>query len=291
MAPPGMAHASVPFSECISCLDVHHAGTRIECHTFSKLPSSFLRPMSRQQPGRGKFQSKWKPLTVSCSSSAEAPKEGSDSQFDGEDRRWENFSIIEGRDTVQDFAKMQMQEIVDNIARRRDKIFLLMEEVRRLRIQQRIKSQEAGAESLQEQEQSVPSAIPFLPPLVAVYGQTSQTLKQYYVTFITLVTIIILFGGLVAPTLELKLGLGGTSYADFIRNVHLPMQLSQVDPIVASFSGGAVGVLSALLIVEIKNVEMQEQRRWCRYSCGTGASLSSGMRSVCCLFGRLVTGL
>lgn len=29
--------------------------------------------------------------------------------------------------------------------------------------------------------------------------------------------------------LELKLGLGGTSYADFIRNMHLPMQLRYVE--------------------------------------------------------------
>ncbi|KAG6419143.1 hypothetical protein SASPL_121355 [Salvia splendens] len=44
--------------------------------------------------------------------------------------------------------------------------------------------------------------------------------------------------------LELKLGIGGTSYEDFISKMHLPMQLSEVDPIVASFSGGAVGVIS-----------------------------------------------
>ncbi|MCI00019.1 hypothetical protein A2U01_0021033 [Trifolium medium] len=68
--------------------------------------------------------------------------------------------------------------------------------------------------------------------------------------------------------MELKLGIGGTSYADFIQNVHLPMQLSQVDPIVASFSGGAVGVISALMVVEINNVKQQEQKR-CKYCLGT----------------------
>jgi hypothetical protein len=78
-----------------------------------------------------------------------------------------------------------------------------------------------------------------------------------------------LFGGFIAPILELKLGIGGTSYADFIRNVHLPMQLSQVDPIVASFSGGAVGVISALMVVEINNVKQQEHKR-CKYCLGTG---------------------
>lgn len=39
----------------------------------------------------------------------------------------------------QDFAKLQLEEISQNISARRNKIFLLMEEVRRLRIQQRIK--------------------------------------------------------------------------------------------------------------------------------------------------------
>ncbi|KAG5013838.1 hypothetical protein JHK82_025973 [Glycine max] len=175
------------------------------------------------------------------------------------------FCIIEGPETVQDFAKMELQEIQDNIRSRRNKIFLHMEEVRRLRIQQRIKNAELGILS-EEQENELPnfpSFIPFLPPL------TSANLKQYYATCFSLIAGIILFGGLLAPSLELKLGLGGTSYADFIESVHLPMQLSQVDPIVASFSGGAVGVISALMVVEINNVKQQEQKR-CKYCLGTG---------------------
>lgn len=54
--------------------------------------------------------------------------------------------------------------------------------------------------------------------------------------------------------------------------VYLPTSLSkcsQVDPIVASFSGGAVGVISALMIVEINNVKQQELKR-CKYCLGTG---------------------
>ncbi|GBF96052.1 chaperone dnaJ [Raphidocelis subcapitata] len=51
----------------------------------------------------------------------------------------ETFCIIESRDAVKDFASMQLDEIGDNIAARRNRIFLLMEEVRRLRIQQRLK--------------------------------------------------------------------------------------------------------------------------------------------------------
>merc|ERR1711976_182607 len=80
---------------------------------------------------------------------------------------------------------------------------------------------------------------------------------------------IILFGGLVAPILEVRLGLGGQSYADFINSIHLPGQLSQVDPIVASFCGGAVGVLTALLLVEVNNVKLQAKAR-CAYCEGTG---------------------
>ncbi|CAN1215856.1 Protein ORANGE, chloroplastic [Linum perenne] len=136
------------------------------------------------------------------------------------------FCIIEGPETVEDFAKMELQEIQDNIRSRRNKIFLHMEE-------------------------------------------TAANLKVYYATCFSLISGIIIFGGLLAPTLELKLGLGGTTYADFIRSMHLPMQLSQVDPIVASFSGGAVGVISALMVVEVNNVKQQEHKR-CKYCIGTG---------------------
>lgn len=166
---------------------------------------------------------------------------------------------------------MQHQEIQDNIRSRRNKIFLLMEEVRRLRVQQRIKSMKVINESGQEEEEEeqadempdIPSSIPFLPHL------TPKTLKQLYLTSLSFISAIIVFGGLIAPILEVKLGLGGTSYEDFIRNMHLPLQLSQVDPIVASFSGGAVGVISALMLIEANNVEQQEKKR-CKYCHGTG---------------------
>ncbi|CAL5322893.1 unnamed protein product [Camellia sinensis] len=184
---------------------------------------------------------------------------------DSSDKNSSGFCIIEGPETVQDFAKMELQEIQDNIRSRRNKIFLHMEEVRRLRIQQRIKNAELGIQN-EEQENELPnfpSFIPFLPPL------SSANLRLYYATCFSLIGGIIIFGGLLAPTLELKLGLGGTSYADFIQSVHLPMQLSQVDPIVASFSGGAVGVISALMVVEINNVKQQEHKR-CKYCLGTG---------------------
>ncbi|KAL7133599.1 hypothetical protein ABFS83_12G152000 [Erythranthe nasuta] len=175
-----------------------------------------------------------------------------------------NFCIIEGPETVQDFVQMQSQEIQDNIKSRRNKIFLLMEELRRLRVQERIKGMDILYDSPDESEMpDIPSSIPFLPNV------TPKTLKQLYLTSFSFISGIIVFGGLIAPTLELKLGIGGTSYEDFIMNMHLPMQLSQVDPIVASFSGGAVGVISALMLLEINNVEQQEKKR-CKYCHGTG---------------------
>lgn len=49
---------------------------------------------------------------------------------------------------------------------------------------------------------------------------------------------------------------------DFVQSMHLPTQLAKVDPIVASFCGGAVGVVSALLVVELNNVKKQQKNRW-----------------------------
>lgn len=204
---------------------------------------------------------RWRSMAVEPDSSSVIPPIDSESA----EKIAAGFCIIEGPETVQDFAKMELQEIRDNIRSRRNKIFLHMEEVRRLRIQQRIKNAELGITSEERENElpNFPSFIPFLPPLSAA------NLRKYYATCFSLIAGIILFGGLLAPSLELKLGVGGTSYADFIRSVHLPMQLSQVDPIVASFSGGAVGVISALMVVEINNVKQQELKR-CKYCLGTG---------------------
>ncbi|GLT62740.1 hypothetical protein SLA2020_353520 [Shorea laevis] len=207
------------------------------------------------------WSSRWRSMAADADSSSFATSINSNSL----DKTAAGLCIIEGPETVQDFAKMQIQEIQDNIQSRRNKIFLLMEEVRRLRIQQRIKGAELGILNEQQENElpNFPSFIPFLPPLSA------ENLKLYYVICFILITGIIIFGGLLAPILELKLGIGGTSYEDFIRSMHLPVQLSQVDPIVASFSGGTVGVISALMVVEINNVKQQEYKR-CKYCLGTG---------------------
>lgn len=62
--------------------------------------------------------------------------------------------------------------------------------------------------------------------------------------------------GCLVPCLSASAGvcvarLAGSSYPEFIQSMHLPAQLAEVDPIVASFCGGAVGVVSALLVVEV----------------------------------------
>lgn len=112
-----------------------------------------------------------------------------------------------------------------------------MEEVRRLRIQQRLKVRAfsgstvlqpstplaqrlaceppgaAGAqggeksreeEVAQEQYQAV---VPLLP------ARTDASMKEYWRFYLTSVCMIILFGGLLAPILEVKMGLGGASLA------------------------------------------------------------------------------
>lgn len=159
---------------------------------------------------------------------------------------------------------MQLDELEKNIQSRRNKIFLLMEEVRRLRIQQRLRRDPSSSSSASElADESYPSFIPFFPPV------NEQTLRVYTNFYYLSVVGIILFGGLIAPSLEVKLGLGGVSYTEFINSMHLPQQLAEVDPIVASFCGGAVGVLTSLLIVETNNSKLQAKQK-CIYCKGTG---------------------
>jgi hypothetical protein len=165
-----------------------------------------------------------------------------------------------------------------------------MEEVRRLRIQQRLKGgypQRSISQQISEEvsESHLQSALPFLPEL------TEANLERYYKAYYATVAGIILFGGFFAPILEVRLGLGGTTYQDFIAGMHLPEQLAVVDPIVASFCGGAVGVLSSLLLVEVKNIQAQQRSR-CLYCSGTGylecGSCSGGGCSECSFTGKVM---
>ncbi|RZC90862.1 hypothetical protein C5167_028694 [Papaver somniferum] len=207
-----------------------------------------------------------------------------------------SFCIIEGPETVQDFVQMQSKEIQDNIRSRRNKIFLLMEEVRRLRVQQRIKNAKALDESSDEEANEmpdIPSTIPFLPLCYITCFILVET-KDFEAALLN--KLLIYFWDYSLWWSYSTHWIGGTSYEDFIRSLHLPLQLrylkgsllckyrsqfsfewadnvylfdSQVDPIVASFSGGAVGVISALMLIEVNNVEQQEKKR-CKYCVGTG---------------------
>jgi hypothetical protein len=86
-------------------------------------------------------------------------------------------------------------------------------------------------------------------------------------------------------------GLAGQSYRDFIGTMHLPGQLAAVDPIVASFCGGAVGVLSTLMVVEANNASQQAKRRcfYCQVRrIGYGAPVADAAAG-CQLEGRQAT--
>ena len=173
-------------------------------------------------------------------------------------------SIIEGRDNIKDFAALQLEEIELNIGSRRNRIFLLLEEVRRLRVQRRLKLNVTGGAETTLRSERAPTSIPFDSALPFLPQLSQSKLTEYYVLYACAVSAVILFGGLVAPILELRLGLGGTAYLDFIRSAHLPQQLAAVDPIVASFSGGAVGVLTTLLLIEVVfhlGLSQQEQQQ------------------------------
>jgi len=55
-------------------------------------------------------------------------------------------------------------------------------------------------------QEEYPSSIPFFPPI------TEKTIKLYTRLYAVTVAAIIAFGGLVAPVLEVKLGVGGERY-------------------------------------------------------------------------------
>ncbi|MBA0609152.1 hypothetical protein Godav_021262, partial [Gossypium davidsonii] len=148
------------------------------------IPCNTCSLSSRFPQKKPKLNSEWRSMATEPDSSSFAPSIDSDSSAD---KVTAGFCIIEGPETVQDFANMELQEIRDNIRSRRNKVFLQMEEllisiefpvpigevsayahqVRRLRIQQRIKSAELGI--LKEEREielpNFPSFIPFLPPL------------------------------------------------------------------------------------------------------------------------------
>ena len=178
----------------------------------------------------------------------------------------DNFCIIEsgnpGAGKVRDFADLDAAELVNNIESRKNRIFIMLEEVRRLRVQVQLRTRSAD-ELPPPPAREYPSVVPGFPRI------TENTFGDYYIYWGGCVAFMLLFGGLIAPLAEVKLGLGGTTYEDFIASVHLPRQLAMVDPIVASFTGGAVGAISAFFVIEIENFKEQE-KKLCMYCKGTG---------------------
>lgn len=64
---------------------------------------------------------------------------------------------------------------------------------------------QGGEKTAEEEvgEERYPSVVPFLPPL------SDATIREYFRFYIASVGTLVLFGGLLAPMLEVRLGLGG----------------------------------------------------------------------------------
>ena len=69
---------------------------------------------------------------------------------------------------------------------------------------------QGGEKTAEEEvgEERYPSVVPFLPPL------TDATIREYFRFYIASVGTLVLFGGLLAPMLEVRLGLGGARPAE-----------------------------------------------------------------------------
>jgi hypothetical protein len=58
---------------------------------------------------------------------------------------------------------------------------------------------------------------------------------------------------------------------------------NEIDPIVASISGGAMGVITPLMVVELNNVNQQEHKR-CKYCHGRSTFSSLLLALPCVVF-------
>lgn len=124
-------------------------------------------------------------------------------------------------------------------------------QVRRLRVQQRIKCRELVQKSGEEENEmpDMPSTIPFLPPMVIFpppssntclkwsaclcflifyLEQTTKTLKQLYLTSFSLISGIILLGGLLAPTVSrYHISCLWVIYISLFKHIYGTMRLSK----------------------------------------------------------------
>ena len=76
-------------------------------------------------------------------------------------------------------------------------------QVRRLRIQLRLRGASEDPGEMSVVEEAYPSTIPFFPPV------TERTIQAYTRFYVLAVMAIIGFGGILAPSLEVRLGIGG----------------------------------------------------------------------------------
>lgn len=239
---------------------------------------------SAARPQRGSLQTCNAAATGFWDTNTTMPTNGADSMMiPSQKNTW-----IEKPEAVKDFATLQsmLDEIQNNIALRQDTISLLTGEVQRLRTQMgglegsglntgsmssaSTNGLGAGAGALQlgpgspsdkaasmaasmlaqRAERAAPAAAAGSFLENAGLFSADKSTQANVAAYAGAVAGIVFFGGVVAPVVEDKLGLGGPAYYDFITSNGLPNTMAEVDPIVASHAGGAVGVLTAQLAQE-----------------------------------------
>ncbi|KAL4424681.1 hypothetical protein ABPG77_004488 [Micractinium sp. CCAP 211/92] len=245
--------------------------------------AAVVRPLAAR-PQRGSLQTCNAAATGFWDTNTTMPTNGADSMMipSSQKNTW-----IEKPEAVKDFATLQsmLDEIQQNIALRQDTISLLTGEVQRLRTQMgglegsglNTSSMSASSNGLSASSGSLqlgpgsPSdkaanmAASMLaqraerPSRAAAAGSflenaglfsADKSTQANVAAYAGAVAGIVFLGGVVAPVVEDKLGLGGPAYYDFITSNGLPNTMAEVDPIVASHAGGAVGVLTAQLAQE-----------------------------------------
>ena len=88
---------------------------------------------------------------------------------------------------VRDFADMTGDELMRNIESRKNKVFIMLEEVRRLRVQAQLREKSADSE-IPRPAREYPSVVPGFPRL------TENTFNDYYIYWGGCVAFMLLFG-------------------------------------------------------------------------------------------------
>lgn len=178
----------------------------------------------------------------------------------------ESYSLADSPEALKDFATLQamMDEIQKNITARQDKISLLTEEVKLLRgrmgmAEERMGSRGGWGYDLPLRSQSEGSDGQASLILSQLNGEDANFLQSLLndkglqsstASYALAVAAVIFTGGVAAPVVEEKLGLGAAAYYDYVASQDLPVTLAEVDPITSAVAGGAVGVLTSQLLAE-----------------------------------------